>query len=57
MVLSVGQALCHEAAISDSFSDERDPGAMKVRYRSALKWLSEGAVSSKSSWSTYAINT
>lgn len=48
MVLSVGQALCHNVAISDSLSDEYDPGAMNVRYRSALKWLSEGAVSTSS---------
>ena len=49
MVLSVGHALPHNVAISDSFSDESAPGAMNVRYRSAVKWLNDDAVSTRSS--------
>lgn len=46
IVLRVGHALCHDAAISDSFSDESEPGAMNVRYRSDLKCANDAAVSS-----------
>lgn len=47
IVLRVGHARPHNVAISDSFSDESVPGAMNVKYRNAVKWLSEGAVSTR----------
>ena len=49
IVLRVGHALPHNVAISDSFSDESVPGAMNVRYLSAVKWLNDEAVSTRSS--------
>lgn len=52
IVLSVGHARPHTVAISDSFSDDSAPGAMNVKYRSALNCASAGPASIKSSCQT-----